>query len=89
MAAAPAPTTLQTTGTGAVTFETAPYVAPNLDLGVVSGTGGITLGQTVTVGTGTLRLTTTGGITQIRRQPHGQSTRGLGGHGHQPQSGRQ
>ena len=64
VAAAPAPTTLQTTGPGAVTFETAPYVAPNLDLGVVSGTGGITLGQTVTVGTGTLRLTTTGGITQ-------------------------
>ena len=64
VAAAPAPTTLQTTGSGAVTFETAPYVAPNLDLGVVSGTGGITLGQTVTVGTGTLRLTTTGGITQ-------------------------
>ena len=64
VAAAPAPTTLQTTGTGAVTFETAPYVAPNLDLGVVSGTGGITLGQNVTLGTGTLRLTTTGAITQ-------------------------
>jgi len=64
VAAAPAATTLQTTGTGGVTFETAPYVAGNLNLGVVSGTGGITLGQSVTVGTGTLRLTTTGAITQ-------------------------
>ena len=64
VAAAPAPTTLQNGGTGGVTFENAPYVATNQDLGVVSGTGGITLGQNLTLGTGALRLTTTGAVSQ-------------------------
>lgn len=51
-------------GAGAVTFENSPYVGGNQSLGVTGGTGGITIGQDLTLGTGTLRLTTTGAISQ-------------------------
>jgi hypothetical protein len=63
---ATAPSSLQIVngGTGSVTFENAPYVSGNQPLGVTGGTGGITIGQDLTLGTGTLRLTTTGAISQ-------------------------
>ena len=51
-------------GVGSVTFENAPYVSGNQNLGVVSGSGGIAVDSSLTIGTGTLRLTTSGAITQ-------------------------
>ncbi len=64
VAAAPAALNMVTGGMGTITFETAPYVSGNQNLGVASGSGGISLGNDVTLGTGTLRLTTSGAITQ-------------------------
>ena len=64
VAAAPSALNIVNGGTGSVTFENAPYLSGNQNLGVVSGSGGIDLGSNLTLGTGTLRLTTTGAITQ-------------------------
>ena len=64
VAAAPSSIQIVNGGAGAVTFEHAPYVGGNQSLGVTGGTGGITIGQDMTLGTGTLRLTTTGAISQ-------------------------
>jgi hypothetical protein len=64
VAAAPSALNVVNGGTGSVTFETAPYVSGNQNLGVASGSGGIAVGSSLTLGTGTLRLTTTGTITQ-------------------------
>ena len=44
-------------GVGSVTFENAPYVSGNQNLGVVSGSGGIDLGTNLTLGTGSVSLT--------------------------------
>ena len=51
-------------GVGSVTFENAPYVSGNQNLGVVSGSGGIAVDSSLVIGTGTLRLTTSGAIMQ-------------------------
>ena len=51
-------------GTGSVTFENASYVSGSQNLGVLSGSAGIAVGSSLTLGTGTLRLSTTGAITQ-------------------------
>ena len=51
-------------GVGSVAFENASYVSGNQNLGVVSGSGGIDLDTNLTLGTGTLRLTSAGAITQ-------------------------
>jgi hypothetical protein len=64
VAAAPSSIQIVNGGTGSVTFENAPYAGGNQSLGVTGGTGGITIGQSLTLGTGTLRLTTTGAISQ-------------------------
>ncbi|MBL8069572.1 MAG: filamentous hemagglutinin N-terminal domain-containing protein [Nitrospira sp.] len=64
VAAAPSSIQIVNGGAGAVTFENSPYVGGNQSLGVTGGTGGITIGQDLTLGTGTLRLTTTGAISQ-------------------------
>ena len=64
VAAAPSAINIVNGGTGSVTFENAPYVSGNQNLGVLRGSGGISLGSNLTVGTGTLRLTTTAAITQ-------------------------
>ncbi len=64
VAAAPSALNIVNGGTGSVIFETAPYVSGNQSLGVASGSGGISMGSNVTLGTGTLRLTTTGVIAQ-------------------------
>ncbi len=64
VAAAPSAINVVNGGGGSVTFENAPFVSGNQNLGVLSGSGGISLGSNLTLGTGTLRLTTTGTITQ-------------------------
>ena len=64
VAAAPSAINIVNGGTGSVTFETASYVSGDNNFGVVGGSGGITIGSSLTLGTGTLRLTTTGAITQ-------------------------
>ncbi len=64
VAAAPSAINVVNGGAGSVTFENAPYVSGNQDLGVASGSGGIAVDSSLTIGTGTLRLTTSGAITQ-------------------------
>jgi filamentous hemagglutinin family protein len=64
IAAAPSALTVVNGGAGSVTFENAPYVSGNQNLGVVSGSGGINIGSNLTLGTGTLRMTTAGILTQ-------------------------
>lgn len=64
IAAAPSAITIVNGGAGSVTLETAPYVSGNNDVGLVSGSGGIALGSSLTLGSGTLRLTTSGAIAQ-------------------------
>jgi hypothetical protein len=64
VATAPSALTLINGGAGSVTFENASYLSGNQNLGVVSGSGGIDLGTNLTIGTGTLRMTTAGAITQ-------------------------
>ena len=64
VAAAPSVLNIVNGGAGSVTFENAPYVSGNQNFGVASGSGGINLGTDLTIGTGTLRLTSTGAITQ-------------------------
>ncbi len=59
------PLTVINGGTGALTVENAPLTSPNnSSIGLVSGSGGTTLAADVNVGTGTLRITSTGVITQ-------------------------
>lgn len=64
VASAPAPITFVNGGTGSVTFENAAYVSGNRNLGVVGGSGGVSIGSNLSLGTGALRLTTAGTITQ-------------------------
>ena len=64
VAAAPSAINVVNGGAGSVTFENAPYVSGNQNLGVASGSGGIAVNSSLTIGTGTLRLTTSGAITQ-------------------------
>ena len=64
VAVAPSALNIVNGGAGSVIFENAPFVSGNQNLGVLSGSGGISLGSNLTVGTGTLRLTTTGAIMQ-------------------------
>ena len=59
------PLTVINGGTGALTVENAPLTSPNnSSIGLVSGSGGTTLAADVNVGTGALRITSTGVITQ-------------------------
>ncbi len=64
VAAAPASINMVNGGTGSITFQTNPYVSGGRNLGVLAGSGGINLSSDLTLGAGTLRLTTTGAITQ-------------------------
>lgn len=64
VAAAPSSINIVNGGTGSVIFENAPYVSGNQDLGVVAGSGGMNISSNLALGTGTLRLTTTGAIAQ-------------------------
>jgi hypothetical protein len=64
-------------GVGSVTFENAPYVSGNQNLGVVSGSGGIDLGTNLTLGSSSVSLTAltgsildgNGGVRTIRPPP--------------------
>ncbi len=59
------PLTVINGGTGELTVENAALTSPtNSNVGLVSGSGGTTLAADVNVGTGTLRITTPGAITQ-------------------------
>jgi hypothetical protein len=64
VAAAPSAINVVNGGAGSVIFENAPYVSGNQDLGAASGSGGIAVNSSLTIGTGVLRLTTSGAITQ-------------------------
>ena len=64
VAAAPASINFVNGGTGSIMFENASYVSGGRDLGSLAGLGGISLGSSLTLGTGTLRLTTAGAIAQ-------------------------
>ena len=59
------PLTVINGGTGSLTVENAALTSPNnSNVGLVSGSGGTTLAADVNIGTGTLRITTTGTIAQ-------------------------